>query len=77
MPRSSTSGRSCLAGTSWLSLVFTVRWTTRLPAGVTKVLLAVFAVVPPSVTGPLAVVLTGPVNTSDGGDGWVLPLLFR
>src|SRR5579864_2167229 len=49
----------------------------RLPAGVTKVCVAVFAVERPSVTVPLIVVFTTPANTTEGNDGGVAPPLLR
>ncbi len=56
----------------WLVLADSRR--ASLPALVLKT--GVFVVAGPP-NGPLAVVSTGPVNTSEGNDGGVLPLLFR
>ena len=65
-----------MVGCAW-PLVFAVCWTVKFPAGVTKVCVAVFAFPPPRPTGPLIVVFTGPVNTSEGNAGPALLLLFR
>ena len=57
--------------------VFLVRRMVSLPAGVTKVCVAVLVVEWPSVTGPLIVVFTTPANATAGNDGGVAPLLLK
>jgi hypothetical protein len=44
---------------------------------VTKVCVTVFPVALPSVTEPRIVVVTTPVNTTEGNDGGVLPPLLK
>lgn len=52
---------------------FAVYRTVRLPARVTKVCVSEAAFPLPTVSGPVSVVSTGPVNTSEANDGGALP----